>query len=121
MSGIRSGVATKVSSLEPRALYTHCIGHALNLAVKDGIKGTKVMNDTLSKVFKITKLIKKSPKRDAISSKLKDKISECPHGIRILFPTRWTVRAEAFSSIQENYHVVQLTCDVTKDATRDTN
>ena len=24
MSGIRSGVATKVSSLEPRALYTHC-------------------------------------------------------------------------------------------------
>ena len=38
MSGIRSGVATKISLLEPRALYTHCYGHVLNLAVQDGIK-----------------------------------------------------------------------------------
>ena len=64
MSGIRSGVATKVSSLKPRALYTHGYGHALNLAVQDVIKGTKLMDDTLSTVYEITKLIKKSPKRD---------------------------------------------------------
>ncbi|KAI6658761.1 Zinc finger MYM-type protein 1-like [Oopsacas minuta] len=37
MSGIRSGVTTKVSSLEPRALYTHCYGHALNRVIQDGI------------------------------------------------------------------------------------
>ena len=54
MSGIRSGIATKVSSLEPRVLYTHCYGHALNLSVQDGIKGTKVMDDTLSTVYEIT-------------------------------------------------------------------
>ena len=120
MSGIRSGVATKVSSLEPRALYTHCYGHALNLAVQDVIKGTKLMDDTLSTVYEITKLIKKSPKRDVIFSKLKDEIPECSPGIRILCPTRWTVRAEAFSSISENYYVLQKTWDVAKDATKDT-
>ena len=63
MSGIPSGVATKVSSLKPRALYTHCYGHALNLAVQDGINGTKVMDETLSTIYEITKLIKKSPKK----------------------------------------------------------
>ncbi|KAI6658762.1 hypothetical protein LOD99_15087 [Oopsacas minuta] len=78
------------------------------------------MDDTLSTVYEITKLIKKSPKRDAIFSKLKDEISECSPGIRILCPTRWTVRAEAFSSISENYHVLQLTWNVAKDATKDT-
>ena len=78
------------------------------------------MDDTLSTVYEITKLIKKSPKRDAIFSKLKDEISECSPGIRILCPTRWTVRAEAFSSISENYHLLQKTWDVANDATKDT-
>ena len=36
--GARSGVATKLLELEPRALYTHCYGHALNLAVQDSLK-----------------------------------------------------------------------------------
>ena len=28
--------------IEPRALYTHCYGHALNLAMCDSVKGCKV-------------------------------------------------------------------------------
>ena len=32
VSGPRSGVATQILQEEPRALYTHCYGHALNLA-----------------------------------------------------------------------------------------
>ena len=63
MSGSRSGVATRITNLESRAPYTHCYGHALNLAIQDTVKGVKVMEDT---VYEITKLIKKSPKRDVI-------------------------------------------------------
>ena len=40
-------------------------------------------------------------------------------GIRLLCPTRWTVRAEALPSIAENYNTLQLTWDAAKDATRD--
>ena len=82
------------------------------------IKGTKVMHDTLSTVYEITKLIKKSPKRDAIFNKLKDEISEGSPGIRILCPTRWTVRSEALTSISENYHVLQLTWDAAMEVTK---
>ena len=35
MVGIRSGLAAKIITLESRALYTHCYGHALNLGVQD--------------------------------------------------------------------------------------
>ena len=49
MSGIRNGVATQLCKEEPRAVYTHCYGHALNLAVSDAIKGSKVMKSCLKK------------------------------------------------------------------------
>ena len=47
MSGVRHGVATQFLSEEPRALYNHCYGHALNLAVRDTIKQVKLLRDTL--------------------------------------------------------------------------
>ena len=120
MSGSKSGVATRLLALEPRALYTHCYGHALNLAAQDALKSVKVMADALDTVYEITKLIKKSPKRDIIFKKFKDDISTDSPGIRILCPTRWTVRAEALTSIAENYQALQLTWDAAKDAVRDT-
>ena len=44
---------------EPRAVYTHCYGHSLNLAIGDSIKSCKVMQSSLDVVFEISKLIKK--------------------------------------------------------------
>ena len=35
MAGKRSGVATQIKTLNNKCLYTHCYGHALNLAVGD--------------------------------------------------------------------------------------
>ena len=106
MSGSKSGVSTRILDLEPRALYTHCYGHALNLATQDALKGIKVMKDVLDTVYEITKLIKKSPKRDSIFKKYKDNISTDSPGICILCPTCWTVRAEALASIAENYEAL---------------
>ena len=47
MAGARSGVATQLLQEESRALYTHCYGHALNLACSDTVKQCKLMRDTL--------------------------------------------------------------------------
>ena len=52
-------------------MYTHCYGHALNLACGDTIKQSKVMRDALDTTHEITKLIKKSPKRDTRFEALK--------------------------------------------------
>lgn len=51
----------RVMDLEHRALYTHCYGHALNLAAQDSIKNIKLMQDTLDTTYEITKFIKKIP------------------------------------------------------------
>ena len=61
MSGSRSGVVKLVQEKEPRAVSTHCYGHALNLACSDSVKGCQLMKDALDIVYEITKLIKNSP------------------------------------------------------------
>ena len=58
MSGAKSGVAKKLLDNEPRAVFTHCYGHALNLACNDSIKQCKLMKDVLDTTYEICKLVK---------------------------------------------------------------
>lgn len=107
MSGLQNGVAAQVQKLEPRAIYTHCYGHSLNLAAGDTIKRCTVLKKALDITYEMSKLIKYSPKWDAMFSKLKDELQpECP-GIRVLCPTRWTVRTDSLKSVLDNYTVLQ--------------
>lgn len=43
MSGSKSGVAKQICDIESRAVFTHCYGHALNLAASDTLKRSKVV------------------------------------------------------------------------------
>ena len=107
MSGPRSGVAKQICDLESRAVYTHCYGHSLNLACMDTIKSSKVMQEALDITAEITKLVKLSPRRGTIFQHLKDELAPLDPGIRVLCPTRWTVKAEALKSIVDNFEVLQ--------------
>ena len=100
MSGPKSGVAKKLRDEEPRALYLHCHGHALNLATGDAIKKYKVTKDALDVVFKVSKLVKFSPKRSAELEKLRNELALDTPGFQVLCPTRWTVRAGSLKSVQ---------------------
>ena len=91
MSGHKNGVAAIIKKDEPHALFTHCYGHALNLAVSDA-----VMQDSLDTVYEITKIVKFSPKREAQLRIIKadfgnDSEEKDAPNIRVLCPTRWTV------------------------------
>lgn len=110
MTGKKSGVATRVSKLEPRALYTHCFGHALNLAVSDTVKRSPIMKDCLDCCYEIVKLVKFSPNREAMLKQLKEECgADDTPNLRTLCPTRWTVRATSLASILANYdHLLTL-------------
>ena len=78
--GIRSGVATKLNTIEPQSLHTLCYGHALNLATHTGYS-KKIIQDCLDSVHEITNVMKKSPKHDFILQKTKDDISSGSPGM----------------------------------------
>ena len=89
-------------SLE-QCTFTAIYGHALNLAVADTLKQSKLMKDSLEITGEITKLIKYCPRRDGICQRLKETfLMGSTPGIRMLCPTRWTVCAESINSIIAN-------------------
>ena len=81
MSGTKSGVAARLLEEEPRAVYTHCYGHALSLACSDSIKQCKIMKDALDVTHEISKLVKKSPRREDIFHKLKRDLTPDSPGV----------------------------------------
>ena len=107
MAVCRGGVAMQLLKEESRALYTHCYGHSLNLTCSDAIKKVALMRNALNVVLEITKLVKNSPRQDALLHKLKKELSVETPGICVLCPTRWTVRAASFCSILTNYDMLE--------------
>ena len=107
MVGAKTVVATRIKEIEPRALLTHCYGHALQLAVSDTIKAMKLMRDTPDAAFELNKLIKYSPKRERAFNRLRKETTPGSSGYRTLSPTCWTVRAVSLQSILESWDVFQ--------------
>ena len=107
MTGHRKGMATQIAQEEPSALFTHCYGHSLNLAMCDTIKGTKLLRDAMDVTHEISKRIKYSPKRNTAFDELKERIAPDTPGFRVLCPTRWTVHAKSLKIVEDNYAVLQ--------------
>ena len=76
---------------------------------------SKVCCEALELRFEVSKLIKFSPKRNAVRDNIKaedpedDSISDS--GIRTFCPTRWIVQGESIGSILENYVVIKKLWD----------
>ena len=120
MYGKRSSVAKQIEEEEPKEIYTYCYGHALNIAAGDTTKACTTLKNALNITLEITKLVKLSPRRDAIFLRLKEQLQCSAPGIRILFPTRWTVRANSLKSVLDNYVVLrklwQETLEIVSDS-----
>jgi len=62
MSGHKSGVQKLIRDLQPKAIYTHCAGHSLNLVIVSSCTIPSVQN-CISQIKSLTIWIKSSPKQ----------------------------------------------------------
>jgi hypothetical protein len=107
MAGSKHGVAVQIASEAKKAHFTHCYGHALSLAVRDSTKCCKLLSDAMDTTREVCKLIKFSPKRQGILEQMKKDINlDKTPGLKVLCPTRWTIRAECFSRVIQNYRAL---------------
>lgn len=74
------------------------------------------MKDALETVHEVTKLIKFSPRREGTFQNLKEGSNP---GIRVLCPTRWTVRADSIASVIKNHDVLQNTWEEASTIVKD--
>ena len=80
------------------AIFTHCYGHAQNLAIADVVNESRLVRDVLDTVGEINKLLKYSPRHDSLFEQLKSSVLPGTVGFRTLCSTQWTVRAAQFPS-----------------------
>ena len=107
MTGAKKGVVKSMKEEAPRSIFVHCYGHALNLAVSNAVKANTVLRNARDITHEITKLVKLLPKRDLLFKRIKSELAVEQPGLRILCPTRWTVRADALKGILDNYEALQ--------------
>lgn len=65
MSGAKSGVQARIRELQPKAVYTHCAGHSLNLAIINSCSVPCISN-CIDQIKSLTLFVKNSPKRDGL-------------------------------------------------------
>lgn len=71
MAVAKSGMASRIKSLNRKCLYTHCYGHALNLCVKDACNKVTCLKNTMDAAWEICKLVKRSPQRESHLKKIR--------------------------------------------------
>ena len=79
------------------------------------------MKSALEMTHEITKLVKYSPRRESIFRDLKGEMAPSNPGVRVLCPTRWTVRADSMQSIIQNYSVLQELWDKAVEIVHDSD
>ena len=77
-AGPKGVVASKIAELEPIALFTPCLGHAMNLAVGGVGKRSPVMKDCQDCCYEVVKLVRFSPKRKTMLKGLTLFVSPSP-------------------------------------------
>lgn len=123
VSGSITGLQTRVRAVEPRALYTHCAGHNINLVAQDGMSKIPEVADLLSNIRELVTFIRGSAKRinifNNIKLQLNDDGEEVGRGgsLKPFCPTRWCVRLKSLKSIKDNYKEIIEFCDVVGQAT----
>ena len=84
-------------------LYTHCYGHALNLAVKYACFKVTILKEAFGISREVIKLVKDSPQRDTKLKAIRSEKSNTEKSVHAFCPTRWTVRGETLNAILNNF------------------
>ena len=119
MAGHLSGVAARIQSEHPSALFVHCFAHCANLCLQTIGCQCVPVRDALDLVMELAQLIRFSPKRSSLFESLKAQLSPGSPSLKPLCPTRWTVRTAAINSVLENYKLLCETLAEVNSTTSD--
>ena len=110
MAGTTKGVATRIREKHPKALYTHCAAHRLNLCVVKCCNIREV-NNVMQAADSVSRFFNNSPKRQiALGSAIVENMpTEKRIKIKKLCRTRWVERnvffKDIYRSLQVTYHM----------------
>ena len=124
MKGIHKGLATLMKETSPLALYVHCYGHLLNLAIQDTMEEVEPLRNALGTIQGLYNFLEASPKRHAIFNDMNVEEDHLRLTLKSLSVTRWSWRREAVKAVieqQERIVKTLLKLSVDKNAKTSAN
>ena len=101
MNGIYKGLSTRMKECSPYAIYVHCYGHLLNLALQDTMKEIEPLRNALGNIQSLYNFLEASPKRHALFSDVEDENEKYKQTLKSLSVTRWSCRWVAVKSVYD--------------------
>ena len=101
MNGIYKGLSTRMKECSPHAIYVHCYGHLLNLALQDTMKEIEPLRNALGNIQSLYNFLEGSPKRHALFSDIELENKDYKQTLKSLSVTRWSCRWVAVKSVYD--------------------
>ena len=118
MAGKNKGAAARIQEIFPKAVYTHCAAHALNLCVMKCCSIAEIRN-TMDTADSVCRFFSNSPKRQlAFETWIEQKLEgERRRKLKSICRTRWVERHEAFEIFIDLFEPLICCLDNIKDST----
>ena len=118
MAGKNKGAAARIKEIFPKAVYTHCAAHALNLCVMKCCSIAEIRN-TMDTADSICRFFSNSPKRQLAFEKwIEQKLeNERRSKLKSICKTRWVERHKAFEVFIDLFEPLICCLEDIKDST----
>lgn len=114
MSGHVNGVQKRILDVHPRATYTHCRSHALNLVVVHGCSDLPIVRNTMSINEEIAVFFSgSSARKDALEAQARTEGQARTSGIPLMSDARWSSRSTTLSAFVDKFTAVHSVLETT--------
>ena len=100
MRGRYSGLSARVKEIEPRAIYTHCYAHILNLVLSHACQSIQDVRNAFGILASIYNFIEGSAKRHHVFQTIMKESGDKVVTLKRLCETRWHCRYESVRAIK---------------------
>ncbi len=114
MSGVKAGVQAIIQERQPKALYTHCAGHSLNLAILNSCSIPSIRN-CIDQIKGFTVWIRYSPNREGLLKAIISKRSQVGtnrSSILNVCITRWVENIDGWERFSQYHPFLIELCEV---------
>jgi hypothetical protein len=103
MSGLHKGAATRITQIQPKALYVHCYAHRLNLATEAACCVYPQVCDVLATVQSISVHVNGSAKRQHLFKHVDERAKT---NLKTFSNTRWLAKQHSLKAIIDSYSTI---------------
>ncbi|XP_065684245.1 zinc finger MYM-type protein 1-like [Hydra vulgaris] len=112
MSGIKSGLQTRIKAFSPNAIYVHCCAHVLNLVTIEAMSvnsEVQLFFGTTEKLY--TYLTSSLPRLHILQEHQKRLYESTVDTLKRLSDTRWASRKHAVDAVVESFSAILATLE----------